>query len=316
MRVALINSRNLVSIRLLRAIGIDYMLDYVARFGIPTDDLPRDLSLALGSGGLTPLQLAGGYAVFANGGYRVTPHLIKTIEDMDGNKIPQTPFPVVCPECEVFDDVAINQTTEVPENIASTTEMDQPAMVNPSTAVDPAAAVADFIAAERVVPAEDIYLMTSMMRDVIQHGTGRRARQLRRSDIAGKTGTTNDQRDAWFAGFNPDVVTITWVGFDKVRSLGNQETGGRAALPMWIEYMADALRGTPVRPLTRPPGLVSVRIDPETGLLADTDNKDAIFETFRPEFIPQRRAKNNDQGDNGGSLTDGETNKNISEQLF
>ena len=157
--------------------------------------------------------------------------------------------------------------------------------------------------------------MTSMMRDVIQGGTGRRARQLRRPDIAGKTGTTNDQRDAWFAGFNSEIVTITWVGFDKVRSLGIRETGGIAALPMWIDYMREALRGTPIRPLNRPPGMVSVRIDPETGLLADTNNKNAIFETFRPEFVPQRRSENGDTA-NSGTNVPGDNNKDISEQLF
>jgi len=303
LRVALMKSRNLISIRLLRAIGVDYMLDYASRFGIPTNDLPRDLSLALGSGAVTPLHLAGGYAVFANGGYRITPHFIKNIKNMDGEIIPQAPNPVVCPECSTLDEIVTSEIDDEQMDISSTT-----GQTTEST-------TPDFIAAERVIPAENVYLMTSMMRDVIQHGTGRRARQLRRSDIAGKTGTTNDQRDAWFAGFNPDLVTITWVGFDKVRSLGNRETGGRAALPMWIDYMAEALRGQPIRPLTRPPGLVSVRIDPETGLLADTNHKGAIFETFRPEFVPQRHSEN---GENRSAETDlpGDNNKDISEQLF
>jgi len=317
LRVALMKSRNLISIRLLRAIGIDYMIDYVSRFGIPTAGLPHDLSLALGSGGLTPLQLAGGYTVFANGGYRVIPHFIKSIEDMDGNIIPQKPYPVVCEDCIVPEEQAtdgFNEETSLAENTTPVGGGDAsiPADTDQDTTQNP---LPEFIAAERVVPAENIYLMTTMMRDVIQGGTGRRARQLGRSDIAGKTGTTNDQRDAWFAGFNPDVVTITWVGFDQVRSMGKWETGARAALPMWIDYMGKALHGVPVKPLNRPPGMVTVRIDPETGLLADTNNKQAIFETFRPEYIPQRRSDNNDTGISG-SNNPGDSAKDITEELF
>lgn len=313
LRVGLVHSRNLISIRLLRAIGIDYTLAYVSRFGIPTDDLPRDLSLALGSGALTPLQMAGGYAVFANGGYRVVPHVIEHIEDVNGTTLPQKPYPVVCPECDLPE---ANQET--------TTTANQPAANEPAPASqlstetdDHSVNLPDFVAAKRVIPPENIYLMTSMMRDVIQHGTGRRARQLRRSDIAGKTGTTNDQRDAWFAGFNPDIVTITWVGFDKVRSLGNYETGSRAALPMWIDYMAHALRGVPIRTLKRPPGMVSVRIDPETGLLADANLKGAIFETFRSEYVPKRSSENDSSTNTaGGQTTQKPGNGNISEQIF
>jgi len=317
LRVALMKSRNLISIRLLRAIGIDYVLDYVSRFGIPTGGLPRDLSLALGSGGLTPLQMAGGYTIFANGGYRVTPHFIQSVEDMDGNIIPQTPYPVVCEECIVPEEqptIGLNEDTRPAEAASSPDDTGAgfPATTDQGTEQNPPP---DLVVAKRVVPAENIYLMTTMMRDVIQHGTGRRARQLGRSDIAGKTGTTNDQRDAWFAGFNSDVVTITWVGFDQVRSLGKWETGSRAALPMWIDYMGKALHGVPIRPLNRPSGLVTVRIDPETGLLADTNNKQAIFETFRPEYIPQRRSENDDTDASGANIP-GENNKDITEKLF
>jgi len=308
LRVGLINSRNLISIRLLRAIGIDYVLDYVARFGIPTEDLPRDLSLALGSGAITPIQLAGGYAVFANGGYRIVPHFIKQIEDINGDIIKQSPFPVVCPECSLLEDLTAQEPIIGTDNA-------QPDANKATLLTDQKPPEPDFITANRVIPAENIYLMTSMMRDVIQYGTGRRARQLKRSDIAGKTGTTNDQRDAWFAGFNPDIVTISWVGFDKVRSLGNYETGGRAALPMWIDYMSHALRGLPVHTFKRPPGMVEVRIDPTTGLLSDGNLKGGIFETFRAEYVPQRgnsnSAKDGSTETNNRSITD-----NISEQLF
>ncbi|HHH35680.1 MAG TPA: penicillin-binding protein 1A [Gammaproteobacteria bacterium] len=276
LREALIKSRNLVSIRLLRSIGIDYTLDYIARFGFPVAKLPRNLSLALGSGAVTPLQLARGYTVFANGGYRVLPYYIERILGPDDQVVMEADPVTACPECESLpDEAGEGKTMAAGETEAETAEE---APRTPRLA-------------ERVITAENAYLMTSMMRDVIRRGTGRRARSLGRHDIAGKTGTTNDQRDAWFAGFNPDLVAISWVGFDKTRSLGNRETGGRAALPMWIAFMGKALHGVPERPLLRPPGLVTVRIDPATGLRAAAHQKHTIFETFRIQNVPRRYAK-------------------------
>ncbi len=272
LRQALIKSRNLVSIRLMRSIGIPYALEYVSRFGFDVASLPRDLSLALGSGVVTPLQLAAGYAVLANGGYRVTPHFIKQITDADGNLILEVKPATVC-----HDDCVI-PADEIDALIMGETTTDSP--LRPVNI------------AERVVSQENIYLMTSMLRDVIKRGTGKRALQLKRNDLAGKTGTTNDQQDAWFSGYNADVATIAWVGFDhQVRSLGNRETGGRAALPMWIYYMEEALKGTPEKPLERPPGLVTVRIDPKNGLLTESNHPGAIFETFRSEYAPTRYSK-------------------------
>lgn len=272
LRQALIKSRNLVSIRLMRSVGIPYALEYVSRFGFNVDKLPRDLSLALGSGVVTPLQLSAGYAVLANGGYRVTPHYIKQIIDADGEFLFEVNPPTVCPGCTV--------PTISSDDFVSTEPTVNPPLFNINIA-------------ERVISRENAYLMTSMLRDVIRQGTGRRALQLKRKDLAGKTGTTNDQHDAWFSGFNADVVTIAWVGFDQARSLGNRETGGRAALPMWIYYMKEALAGTPEKPLERPPGLVTVRIDPENGLLAESNHPNAIFETFRSEYAPTRHSKTN-----------------------
>jgi penicillin-binding protein 1A len=126
------------------------------------------------------------------------------------------------------------------------------------------------------------------MQDVIKRGTGRRAMSLGRTDLAGKTGTTNDQRDAWFCGFNTQLVTTVWVGFDRVQPLGNGETGGRAALPMWIDYMASALKGVPTSTLAQPPGLVTVRIDAKTGLRLPPGQAGGLFELFRPEHVPER----------------------------
>ena len=268
LREALVHSRNLVSIRVLRAIGIDYTLDYVARFGFDKHALPRNLSLALGSGAVTPLDLASGYTVFANGGYRVTPYFLDHIEDIDGKVLMRSEPIHVCRSCEGLSPDEAKQQHVAP----------------------------------RVITPQNAYLMTSMMRDVIRRGTGRRASELGRNDIAGKTGTTNDQRDAWFAGFNPDVVAIAWVGFDDSSPLGDAETGGRAALPMWIDFMRDALQNVPDRPFEQPPGLVTVRIDPDTGLLANGRNPKAVFETFLADHVPAREAGGAEGGGAGGSM--------------
>lgn len=290
LREALVHSRNLVSIRLLRSTGIRYTIDYISRFGFDPADLPRNLSLSLGSAALTPLQIAGGYAVFANGGYRVTPYYIERIETDNGEIISQATPDTVCPDCTE----PVVATADQDTGITTTGVQDAAFAESPQ---DPAAQQADQPSrqpvkiAKRVITPQNAYLMTTMMRDVIKRGTGRRARQLGRHDLAGKTGTTNEQRDAWFSGFNADIVTVSWVGFDQSRSLGNHETGGRAALPMWITFMGEALKGVPEKPLERPPGLVTVRIDPETGLLVDSNYPHAIFETFRIEDVPERHAE-------------------------
>jgi penicillin-binding protein 1A len=294
LRVALVNSRNLVSIRLLRSIGIDYCIDYLTRFGFQANEMPRNLSLALGSASVTPLQLAAGYAVFANGGFRVAPYFIDHIVDTNGDVIFQATPERACADCENDMANAIHPVDGAPVEAESS---DRPAGE----------------IAKRTVSAQNVYLMTSMMRDVIQHGTGVRAKQLGRGDIAGKTGTTNDQRDAWFAGFAPDIVAISWVGFDKPQALGNGETGGRAALPMWIAFMREALRGVPEKTLDRPPGLVTVRIDPASGLLAKSNQTSGIFETFFSDNAPHQYAGSG--AVNGGDPA-GSSQPRIPEQLF
>ncbi len=267
LREALVKSRNLVSIRLLRAMGISYAINYVSRFGFDKARLPRDLSLALGSGAVTPLEIVTGYAVFANDGFRVKSWFIERIEDPDGEVLYQAAPATVCRYCEITD----AERTAAQMAFVGPPRRDEQVPVN---------------IAPRVATAQNVYLMRSMMRDVIQRGTARRARVLQRSDLAGKTGTTNDQHDAWFSGFSSDLVTTVWVGFDRPQPLGERETGGRAALPMWIDYMREALKGLPPRPLERPPGLVTVRIDPKSGLLAPAGHPKAIFETFRVENVP------------------------------
>ena len=265
LRVALTHSRNLVSIRLLRAIGVRYAIDYARRFGFSPDQLPADLSLALGSGSVTPLQMARAYAVLANGGFLISPHYISRIEDTDGQVLFRTEPALACrAPCHTD---------------AAETADDPPADSPPPSRL-----------AERTLEPRNVWLMNSMLRDVIRRGTGRRALVLGRKDLHGKTGTTNDQRDAWFCGFSPALVTVSWVGFDSMKPLGRGETGGRAALPMWIDYMREALAGVPEIHRDPPPGLVTVRIDPATGLRARADQPDAIFETFREEYVPEETA--------------------------
>jgi penicillin-binding protein 1A len=292
LREALINSRNLVSIRLLRAIGIDYALDYVARFGFRADELPRNLSMALGSGEVSPWQLVAGYAVLANGGHRVEPYFIERIEDSDGQQLFAASPPTVCAVCEQIELDADGEPTD----LETLVNMQNLPPQHP---------------APRVIAAENAWIMNSMMQDVIRFGTGQRARSLGRQDLAGKTGTTNDQKDAWFSGFNADLVTTVWVGFDRVAPLGRRETGAQAALPMWIDFMKVALEDAPESTMERPPGLVTVRIDPDTGLLAGADNPNAIFESFREGHVPPR-------GDSGPAAIGGgdRAATTLPEQLF
>ncbi len=279
LREALTHSRNLVSIRILQAIGVNYARDYVRRFGFRAESLPGDLSLALGSGTMTPLEITRGYAVFANGGYLVEPYFIDRIVDVEGGILYQAEPLRVCPDCR--DEVTVAEQEVAP--------------IKP---------------AEAVVTPQNAWLMASMMQDVVREGTAKRARALGRDDLAGKTGTTNDQYDAWFCGFTPTLVTSAWIGFDAVAPLGSGETGGRAALPIWMDYMGPALEGTPVVRKDPPTGMVTVRIDPSNGLLAGSDQADAIFETFREDEVPQQMSSSS------GAVTDQNGGTGVPEQLF
>lgn len=316
LREALIKSRNLVSIRLLRAIGVKYAINYASRFGFPKTALPRNLSLALGSGSVTPLQLAYAYTAFANGGFKVESHFISRIESSNGEILYQANPLTACVPCEkdLVEGVLVSDV-EQPVRPSDTDHIVD-ASIDVSGDLSEENELNDRIPirlAERILDPQNVYLTYSLMRDVINRGTGRKAKKLGRSDLAGKTGTTNDQRDAWFSGFNADLVTTAWVGFDQVRSLGNRETGGRAALPMWIEFMDKALKGKPEAPLEQPPGLVTVKIDPKTGQLADSRTPNAIFEIFRSDRIPKPLA----EGDKSRS-PDGvpDSKQNVPEQIF
>jgi penicillin-binding protein 1A len=300
LRQALVKSRNLVSIRLLRAIGIGYAIDYVSRFGFDPKRLPRDLSLALGSGAVTPLEIVRGFSVFANGGYRAVPYFIDRIEDANGEPLYRAEPFTVCEGCEEKLQAMVEEGNGEP-------------FVGPPTKDE----VMPVNIAPRVITPQNAYLIRSMMSDVIRYGTGQRARVLGRPDLAGKTGTTNDQHDAWFSGYTSNLVATAWVGFDKPLPLGASETGGRAALPMWIEFMRTALKGLPVQLPEQPPGLVTVRIDPETGLLAGARHPDAIFETFRQENVPQRQTVESVPvtGADAGS-TESSSSSGVPEELF
>jgi len=291
LREALVHSRNLVSIRLLRDIGIGYASRFLRKFGITRKMIQKDLSLALGSGSITPLQLARAYAVIANGGYRVEPYFIQRIEDDDGEIIFQSNPAIACLECE---------QQQEKEKLLAEVEKKAPLEEEVAEQVGEKETTPPVVLAKRSLSQQNAYLIHSMMRDVVRRGTGRGALRLGRYDLAGKTGTTNDQRDAWFSGFNADMVATAWVGFDKVQPLGNRETGGRAALPMWVDYMGEALKGIPEKPLKQPEGLVTVRIDPQAGCLATSRTKGAIFETFEAGKEPLRCVENStpDTGQN------------------
>ncbi|MEM7540958.1 MAG: penicillin-binding protein 1A [Pseudomonadota bacterium] len=270
LREALKKSRNLVSIRLLQQIGVNFGREYAGRFGFDVEKLPNNLSLSLGSGEVTPMSVARGYAVFSNGGFLIEPYVVEQILDPDGAALYSAEPPTVCRQCE---SIALDDDGE-PADIETLLNFSQLPPINQ---------------APRVIAADNAWIMTSMLQGVITGGTGRKAyRQLGRKDLAGKTGTTNEQKDAWFSGFNSEIVTTVWVGFDKVSPLGKRETGAQAALPMWIDFMRIALDGMQESVLDRPNRLVTVRIDPNTGLLAPADHPNAIFESFREGHVPER----------------------------
>ena len=277
LRTALTRSRNLVSIRLLQQIGVRAFIDYATELGFDTSEFAPDLSLALGTHAMAPLDVATAYAILANGGYRVEPYLIERIEDLSGDVIFQATPAVVCREC---DDVpAKDPFPDQGPDEGLEEELSMEAILDAGNAG--AAPRAPRVMDERVH-----YIIDSILMDVIRRGTGRKARVLERNDIAGKTGTTNGPVDAWFSGYNPDLVTTAWVGFDGYGRLGQREFGGTAALPIWIDFMREALAGRPERPRRLPAGISHVRIDPDTGLVSTAEDRGAIFEYFRIENLP------------------------------
>jgi penicillin-binding protein 1A len=259
LRTALARSKNLVTVRVLQAIGPQYAQDYITRFGFDPKMHPAYLTMGLGAGAATPMQMASAYAVFANGGYRVHPYLISRITDARGNVLSQA---------------------------------------------KPAVAGAD---AERAIDPRNAFIMTTMLKDVISYGTATRAQSLGRKDLAGKTGTTNENVDAWFCGFNASLVGVAWIGFDQPKSLGQNETGSVAALPIWIAFMQKALKGIEEQPLAPPEGTVSVRVNADTGL---RDEAGTISEWFYSEYVPRVRE------DALAPTAGGRTSQDVRNQLF
>jgi len=245
-RDALSLSRNVVSIRLLQSTGVPYVVDYLKKFGFAGSEVPPSLSLALGTGIITPLKMTEGFAVFANGGYKVTPFFINSIVDADNKNIFQV------------------QPAVVPEMAGPTNKLPL---------------------APRVITPQNAYLITDVLKDVIKRGTAKKALAIRRGDIAGKTGTTSDLVDAWFSGFNGDLVATVWMGFDQPRS--THEHGSQAALPVWIQFIQNALANKPEHSMKQPEGITTVRIDPATGMLAEPEQENAVFEMFTVDTVPK-----------------------------
>jgi penicillin-binding protein 1A len=300
LREALAHSLNLVSVRLMRDIGAEYARNYVTRFGFDKSQLPDDLTLALGTAELSPLQVAIGYATFANGGFRVTPYYIDRIEDSSGKTVFQAEPALACFECgRATDPAAAGAPGGDAKNVAGarSAQLDQAA--HDGKSVIPAKDLAPQIIRPQVA-----YLLADMMQDVIRHGTGMGARVLNRDDIAGKTGTTTDQHDAWFSGFNGDLVTTVWTGFDQDRSLGAGEEGAHVALPTWVYFMHEALAGAPKHMFPMPDGIVTVRIAPDTGLLASADDPNGIMEKFIEGTLP--KAEVYDGSNNANPMNDGD----------
>ena len=285
-RRGLYRSRNLVSIRLLQRTGLDYTLDFMEQLGLPRDKLPDNLSLSLGSAALTPLELATAYTVLANGGFKVEPYIIQRIERMDNLEMETDPL-VACRTCtpEGEQHTLNEQEADTLSLPVEVTPLDEAELSRVLALTPEQKALPRY--APRVMDARVNYIMYDMMKDVIRKGTGRRARALERHDLAGKTGTTNDQQDVWFSGFNPQVQTTVWMGFDQPRTLGRWEYGANAALPIWIDFMRVALKDMPEQNLPQPEGMITMKINPTTGEPARPDEEDAIFEIFRAENAPK-----------------------------
>ncbi|MDG2090016.1 MAG: PBP1A family penicillin-binding protein [Gammaproteobacteria bacterium] len=257
LKYALTNSKNLVSLRLYDALGDNIVLPYIERFGLNSTEFPRsDLTVAIGSHALTPLEVASAYTVFANGGYQVEPYLITRIDNFNDGTIFQAQPLLACEACESGLD---------PENQQ----------------------IPSLYPAPRVIDEDVAYIMNTMLRSVITSGSGRRInREIGRSDLAGKTGTTNDNFDLWFSGFNGDMVTTVYVGYDSPQTLGRDEQAATVAVPIWIDFMEDALVDSPISTMAQPDGIVTVRINPETGFRAQANEEDTLFEVFREEHQP------------------------------
>ena len=325
LREALVRSMNLVSVRLLLfETGVGNAVRHIGRFGFNDAALPRNGSLALGGGSASPLDMAQGYATIANGGFAVKPYVIDAIFGPEGELLYRADPVVACADCEIDDEEPrplrtmaaatraddatdpADPTGEIvtdtgvgpasmddayeaaleQEMLALRTMLDDELSFKPDAALTPEG-IENINVADRAISAQNAFLVSDMMRDVVRRGTGRRALVLGRRDLSGKTGTSNDRRDAWFGGFNADLASIVWVGYDDFRPLGPGEEGSRTALPVWIDFSRIAYRDVPNRTLPMPEGIVSVRIDRETGCPARAGQSNAVFEVFEEGRVPE-----------------------------
>ena len=296
LREALVHSRNLVSIRLLRAVGAADVIDYAARFGFERASMPNNLTLALGTLTATPLQVATGYSAFANGGYKIEPYFIERIENAVGETVWQAQPAVACAACETAEAELTPDADSPGGTVApgitplSSAPVDVPANSRLTMAPPLAERLAPLLPAARhatrIITAANAWLMDDLMADVIKRGTGRRALVLGRNDLSGKTGTTNESRNTWFNGFNQNLEATVWVGFDQERPLGEGEEGSSVAVPIWVRLMREGLRGVPDVPRAVPPGLVTARVNALSGLLAPVGDSNAVFEYFFADRLP------------------------------
>jgi len=310
LREAMVHSRNLISVRILEDIGIPTARNYITQFGFDPETLPRNLSMALGSANLTPLDMIQGYAVLANGGYEVEPYWLTEVRDQSDKLIMATPVVQFCDQCPVItvpepveperqplviqqDNIGDSNSNEG-NNRLNDSAPELPLLMQQTQPYGPPIPAYR----PRVIAASTAYLVRSMMTDVVRRGTGVKALQLGRQDLAGKTGTTNDQRDAWFSGYNSEIATSVWVGFDNFQPLGRRELGGQAALPIWVDYMRVALQASPDLLPSLPLGVAQVWVDQETGALTAPGAPGAIREVVAAELLAELRRQAKSTEDN------------------
>lgn len=296
LREAMVQSKNAVSVRVLDDIGIRFALRYLQRFGFPPSSLPPNLSLALGSNAAPPILMARGYASFANGGFLVEPYLIAKILDGTGKEVYRADRPRACAGCPERLELDMRFNEQQAREAALAEQEERTDFINPAPGQQSAVSVEQVDLqkatmldgvnlAARAIDERNAYIISSMLRDVIKRGTGRRALALGRSDIGGKTGTTNDHRDAWFSGFSPTLVVTAWVGFDDNSTLGEGEFGGRLALPMWMDFVKVALADQPDVLPPEPSGITNARINARTGMLSAPGDSSGVQEIFRVEDL-------------------------------
>jgi penicillin-binding protein 1A len=335
-RLALAQSKNVIAVRLLKSIGVTNTIKHLTGFGFNAADLPRNETLALGSASLTPLEVATGFAAFANGGFLVKPYLIERIENSEGEIIYQADPAIACDPCLQADLVAdTGQTIDLRnnQNVDTNTTIEDERL--PEEAISTPAI--EIKQANRIISPQNAFLITQALNSAIwgadystKHGwqgTGWRARTLKRRDIAGKTGTTNEAKDAWFSGFSRNIVTTSWIGFDDPRhilgqsvynnNLGKNQTtgkefGAKSAQPAWIDFMRIALAETEPKAFQPPVDIVSVRIDKATGKLTTKTDKSSQFEYFRLGKVPTEYVTE----DNSSEILSGDQQQEEEEELF